>query len=628
MSEQLGKLTFLPWYRIGIANNLITSSVAGSGTHAQFEVKLDFSEENHEKREASIKLALYGPGEVEGIDPRVILRTYPEHNAGNVEPNYFPFVEFDQPDFPWRYTPEAPTPEVTTPEAPQPPDRLPPWLCLIVLDDTEISEFPATREGNQGNQAGQLPMLKVENQFLPDLSQSWAWAHVQISAMGDDEPASEKTILDIIEKEPERALSRLMCPRYLKPRTRYTAFLVPAYERGRKAGLKKTFDASDTATKKSWSKTDSQPHDEVVIELPVYYHWSFQIGLEGDFESLVKKLINPPPKHLPATVGRRDLYISDPRLGLPSLSSNAVALEGALVSPESRKANNITRWNTSQEQEFFTALQAVVNTPAREITLGDKTIKVVAPPLYGRWHAAKNSLEGLPIPDHWFHQLNSAPPLRVIAGLGTLVVQEQQEQLMASAWDQVEGILAINKYLVEAQAACVVSNRLYERDFLALNQDTLIEMTRPLHSKITNSPTTIKARISQSPISSTVLEAPFRKMVRTSEAIRKRIRRLGQVYPRDYLKKMNRGEYRTIAPKRAYFLRTWGRLTRHLQPDGGVPKQFQKWFIGSVSAGSLSSIALAAGLITKIVWVQGIGSFTLGLSAWYLPISFVNTNDC
>lgn len=616
MNKQLGKLTFLPWYRIGIANNLITSHGAGSGTHAQFEVKLDFTEENQEERVAKINLALYGPGEVEGIDPRVILRTYPEPNAGNVEPNYFPFVEFDQPDFPWRYTPEAPTSE-----APPVADRLPPWLCLIVLDETEISAFPAPSEGNQGNQAGQLPILNVQNKFLPDLDQSWAWAHVQISAMGDDEPASEKSILDIIEKEPERVLSRLMCPRYLIPRKRYTAFLVPAYERGRKAGLKEAFDASDTATKKSWSKTESQPHDEVVVFLPVYYHWSFEIGLEGDFESLVKKLINPPPKHLPDTVGRRDLYISDPGLGLPDANPNPVTLEGALVSPASRKAN-IQRWDTSQQRDLFGALQEVVNTPAKEIRLGNNTIKVVAPPLYGRWHAAINSLANVPIPNHWFHQLNSAPPLRVIAGIGTLVVQEQQEQLMTSAWDQVEGILAINKSLVEAQAACVVSNRLYERDFLALDQDTLIEMTRPLHSKITNSPATIKARISQSPISSTVLEAPFRKMVRTGGAIRKRIKSLGLVYPRDYLRRMNQGAYRTVAPKRAYFLQTWGRLTRHLQPDGVVPKQFKKWFIGSMSAGSLSSIALAAGLITKIVWIQGIGSFTLGLSALVFTYQF------
>lgn len=625
MSEQLGKLTFLPWYRIGIANNLITSQRAGNETHAQFEVKLDFTEENHEKREASIRLALYGPGEVEGIDPRVILRTYPEPNAGNVEPNYFPFVEFDQPDFPWRYTPEAPTQETTTSETPTPeaPDRLPPWLCLIVLDETEIFAFPATGEGSRGNQAGQLPILKVQNQFLPDLDQSWAWAHVQISARGDAEPASEKTILDIIEKEPERVLSRLMCPRYLTPRKRYTAFLVPAYERGRKAGLKETLDAHDTepipAIEKSWSKTDSQPLDEVV--LPVYYHWSFQVGLEGDFESLVKKLINPPPKDLPDTVGRRDIDLSAPGLGLPAATPNPLTLEGALVSPASRKAQ-IARWDTTEQAIFFGELQKVVNTPVAVIQLGNQTIKVVAPPLYGRWHAAINSLRGLPIPDHWFHQLNSAPPLRVIAGLGTLVVQEQQEQLMASAWDQVEGTLAINKYLVEAQAACVVSNRLYERDFLALDQDTLIEMTRPLHSKITNSPTTIKARISQSPISSTVLEAPYRRLVRTSGIIRKRIRRLGQIYPRDYLRRMNQGMYRTVAPKRAYFLRTWGRLTRHLQPDGVVPKQFQKWFIRSLSAGSLSSIALAAGLITKIVWIQGIGSFTLGLSALVFTYQF------
>ena len=50
-------------------------------------------------------MRLYGPGDIIGIDTRLIVRTDPKPFATNFEPNYLALVEFDPPDFPWMFSP-------------------------------------------------------------------------------------------------------------------------------------------------------------------------------------------------------------------------------------------------------------------------------------------------------------------------------------------------------------------------------------------------------------------------------------------------------------------------------------------------------------------------------------------
>ena len=50
------------------------------------------------------KVAVYGPQDVLGFDPNMVDRTDPKSGVGDFEPNYFPQVEFIEPDFPWRFT--------------------------------------------------------------------------------------------------------------------------------------------------------------------------------------------------------------------------------------------------------------------------------------------------------------------------------------------------------------------------------------------------------------------------------------------------------------------------------------------------------------------------------------------
>ena len=54
-------------------------------------------------------VALFGPGDIVGIDTRAIVRVEPRDWITNFEPNHLAHVEFYDEDFPWRYTPAAPT---------------------------------------------------------------------------------------------------------------------------------------------------------------------------------------------------------------------------------------------------------------------------------------------------------------------------------------------------------------------------------------------------------------------------------------------------------------------------------------------------------------------------------------
>src|SRR3712207_6068896 len=90
------------------------------------------------------QVRLYGPGDVVGIDPQQVVRTEPRHLTTDFEPNYFPAVEFDRPDFPWLFTPARADSA----------GRLRPWLCLIVVRKQEGVSLRADR-------ALPLPVLEI-----------------------------------------------------------------------------------------------------------------------------------------------------------------------------------------------------------------------------------------------------------------------------------------------------------------------------------------------------------------------------------------------------------------------------------------------------------------------------------
>jgi hypothetical protein len=113
MNGSKASYAFLSWIRRGISATVDEGTLRDGRLAIPVDVSFGLG------RQATARLGLFGPGEVTGLDPRVVIRTWPTANVHDAEPNYFPMVEFDQFDLPWRYAPAV---------APN-NDRLQPWLC-------------------------------------------------------------------------------------------------------------------------------------------------------------------------------------------------------------------------------------------------------------------------------------------------------------------------------------------------------------------------------------------------------------------------------------------------------------------------------------------------------------------
>jgi len=500
---------FLPWLRRGLASQIARRD---GETSPDIHVRVPLSLTLNANLSVTVPLALKGPGEVAALDQDVIARVYPKPNAFDVESNYFPLLELEQPDLPWRYTPARENPA----------NRLRPWLVLITLADDEVGSFAEKGGG------GLPPVVTVSSgAILPDLSQSWAWAHVQIA--GEDAADLDDAALNaLFSAHPERVVSRLVCPRRLTPNTMYRAFLVPAFERGRVAGLGE--EPQDDGLAPAWTS------ESIDVRLPVYYHWRFGTGVAGDFEYLARQLQARP---LPEGVGTRPIDVAAPGLGLPPAADAPMLLEGALTPPQFTRPS----WTGATAQQFRTALSALLDVPALRLAQANLS-RIIGPPLYGRWHARRERL--LPQPP-WFSTLNIDPRNRVMSGVATRVVQILQRQLMASAWQQVAGVREANERLRFAQLARAAADRIFTRHVVPHETDVLLGITGPLHAKVMASPITIAERLRTSPVAPGSLAPQLRRVSRPLGPLGRRLGFAEQRQPTRIVDKLNRGSL-VLAP--------------------------------------------------------------------------------
>jgi len=117
---------------------------------------------------------------------------------------------------------------------------------------------------------------------------------------------------------------------------------------------------------------------------------------------------------------------------------------------------------------------------------------LITAPLYGRWHALQQRLlknrddDDLANKENWVHELNLDPRYRVPAGLGTGVVQNNQENYMEAAWKQVGDILEANRKIRQAQLAKEASWVWYDkhlRPTVETNLEKAFFITRPLQAR-------------------------------------------------------------------------------------------------------------------------------------------------
>ena len=497
---------FLPWVRSGAAGALPDEATERLAADQPAAVSLTVRFEVNSSP-VQQQLRLHGPGSITGIDRLQVIRVEPRHGSSDFEPNYFPAIEFDRPDFPWLFTPAKANAE----------NCLRPWLCLVVVKKQEGVSLRAAA-------SQPLPVLEIKKPAkpeaeLPDLAEVHLWAHAQVTG------AAKNELTSTLKSKPAQTLSRLMCPRRLDPLTAYIACVVPTFAVGSAAGLNKS--ATTNTLQPAWLSGKDAPAE---IELPVYFSWEFQTSSGGDFEELVRRL---KPREMPKEAGKRPIDIGNPGFDFdpptPDAKNVTLGMEGALRPVDSQS----DKWEPGVRLPFQNALARILNTPweiaTTEVPDPDP---IVGPPVYGCWHAAAHRVasENAESPP-WLNELNLDPRNRAVAAIGTQVVQEQQEQLMASAWEQLGDIEKINQRLRQAQLSRAVNTKYFTRTFSRLPEDSFLKMVAPAKSNIVldeqmpnDGP---KMRLAQKLTSSTVpqtaVSAPARRLMRPRSTMNKEL---------------------------------------------------------------------------------------------------------
>jgi hypothetical protein len=484
---------------------------------------------------ATAPLTLVGPGDIVGLDPRAVVRTFPRADDNDAQVGFFAMIEFDQPDLPWRYTPTAATEADVTAST----DKLKPWFNLILLEEgTELTEDQILPAGANRK----LPLLNTKSKHLPDLSESWAFAHTQVKGAPPPEGFSGKFLT-----QPGVSLARLLAPRALKVRTAYRALLVPTFKRGLQVGggEKPTADLLELA----WQSGTAHEEDDVV--LPVYYQWRFQTGTTGTFEDLAMAL--QPRPNLGPQIGARQLDVSDPGLDLAAPSTLPLDMGGALQSLEAKALPLPTL-----SQEWLNDLKVFLDDPSLEFE-DAKVRLVVAPPMYGRWYAKIERLDGpppAPPPPEprtnppWFYTLNTDPRHRAAAALGTEVVQRDQEALMESAWEQARSLALINRQRTIMQLGRELWKSLIGRHLKMGLLENMLTATAQVHSRVKRGTTTIFAQVRSSALGEGFFEPIWRRLTSPQAAIGRRLKLhlLPPATPLQLFDRMNEGELRIAPP--------------------------------------------------------------------------------
>jgi hypothetical protein len=555
MSDEIGTYSFLPWLRQGLANK-VEAPTDASVKRGQITVSLKITGTGlkPEKIEQVVdkKIEIYGPGDIIGIDSKAIIKTEPHNWITNFEPNYLPYIEFYDEDFPWRYTPSAPN-----------GGRLIPWLTLVVLTEEEFEDGKNIPNSKLGYIT--LKDTVEVSAVFPPVNDLWAWAHVHINRdivgsgndpISTDESAFIGQFKSILNENPDLAYSRIISPRKLGENTAYHAFLIPTFESGRLAGLGKdpTTIAGFGANSIAWESYNGR---EEAKSYPYYYRWYFRTATVGDFEYLVRLL---QPKVADSRVGRRDIDVQDPGSNIDGITDDRLKgilrLGGALQVPtaclnaeEAAEYRNYEQWYDSYPHPFQKQLAAFINLADDYTSKAtadahnysgliiedenpDDPDPLITPPLYGRWHALTSRLltesDGTPVNNNtnWVHDLNLDPRWRVAANFGTNVIQDKQEEYMDAAWEQVGDVLEANRRLRWAKLASFASKVWYKKNIQpqeSVPLDGYFRLTTPLQRRILSDGKTVFFNVKSSLIPQALISAPMRRIIRPRGRLIKRL---------------------------------------------------------------------------------------------------------
>ncbi|MFK7786201.1 MAG: hypothetical protein AB8B56_13865 [Crocinitomicaceae bacterium] len=435
--ENKGTYTYLSWIRKGMASEIqevdqLGGSVTQAYDNASVSININVQSGSKELGSDDREFALLGPGD---INVKAIAtseaHTEPIRGMRNVEFNNLPYIQFYDEDFPWRFSP-------ATDKA----GKLRPWLQLIALTEDEFSSSGINSKNYQQIQIN-------EGVPVPKHTEAYLWAHVQIDHSLSDYSTSFSSKADkiqhIMKNDPNAITSRILCPRKLAPNTHYFLFLIPAFERGRLAGLDQ-----DTSTAGIQDYAIQETTTKKKYDFPTYHSWDFYTSDGGgDFEELAVKLKKVESDALETedrSIGSKSFSASDIGDGLHYTGTffgevGELNLFGALTQP-SAKPKSIIHEKDSGLKDFTTDLKHYLNEPVDQVKDSPdaafdkvdnlKDDPIISAPIYGSWHSQTFEVDN-ETKKSWQDDINLDPGNRVVAGLGAELFRENQDEMMKMA---------------------------------------------------------------------------------------------------------------------------------------------------------------------------------------------------
>ena len=398
-----------------------------------------------------------GPGDIVAIDFSVIRRVEPEENLRGFEPNYLPFIEFHDADFPWRYSLDQSTANA----------RKDPWLTLITLkaDEFELRD------------AGSAPLSNIiirdASASLPKLEQSWAHAHVQV-----DLPASgNQDVAELLKTDSNLAFSRLFATRKLKENSAYFMFLVPSYAAGAQAGLGQQVDAPFGA--RAWDTSSTE-----AVTLPYYMQWRFSTDAAEDIELLMRRLRAFRADEADEAGEPKKVSAKQPGHYLDYVKPGA---EFTLQSAMRQPGRNLEPYNTDPALAIRIIKTLTQVIAGQEVDTDDEDPLVAFPPYGHRYKPDTTASISGATNNKWFDRINLDLKFRHAAGLGAQVVQKNQELFAHICWTQYREITAANERLARFQTAIRLVASLNARRFSKLDSGVALTLAEPLHGIVQTS---------------------------------------------------------------------------------------------------------------------------------------------
>lgn len=387
---------------------------------------------------------LRGPGDITGFSHEAISAVDPDARTPQFETNYLPYVEFAEPDFPWRYSLDTGGAD----------GRLQPWLVLIALT---AEEFDARMQGD-----APLPSIRVLDaaRSLPAVADGRFTTHVHVQGNAAEAVAALSG---------RQARARMLCHRRLAEATAYTLFLVPAYEQGRQAGLG-LVPAASPFDAPAWGAQSG------AVDLPFYFSRRFVTNAGEDVEAMVRRLRGLKAAEVAAAAAPDRVDAASPG-HYPDYAAPGAGFTRRAATNAPDAADPAITTDPALLPRLAATLTELI---AGEVAEAPGNDPLVAFPPYG-WHFREEQSVSTTHPvRYWFDRLNLDLAFRDAAQRGAAVVRAHQDDYMRIAWSQYDEIVAANRRLAALQAAEVFAARIETARVARLAPDVLLSLAEPV----------------------------------------------------------------------------------------------------------------------------------------------------